>query len=503
MQSKKPNVLLISSDQQHWMAMGYNNPEIKTPNLDRLAARGVIFDRAYCPNPTCTPTRASILTGQFPSQHGAYTLGTKLDESRPTMNDAWHALGYQTALVGKAHFQPLASTEEYSSLEAYPTLQDLDFWRSYTGPFYGFDHFELARNHVDEAHVGQHYAIWMEEKGFADWRECFQKPTGTKEGQYGRWNIPMEYHYNTWIAERTNALIQQFADQDQPFFMWSSYFDPHPPYIVPEPWASMYDPATLTLPETRSDSHSANPRFHRFAIDADATYEDYGLEGKWMHGVECHVQDEEKTRQDLAIYYGMVSCMDHAIGQTLDLLDELGLTENTLIAFTTDHGHYVGHHGFIAKGPFHYEDGVKVPMIVSWPGHTPEGQRSEALQCLVDLPVSFLAAAGLDKPQAMTGVNQWPVWQGESPTARDHCIVENNHEPGCAELKTYIDERYKLTVYRAFEDGELYDLKEDPDELHNRFNDPDYVVIKSQVLQRFIQAEMAKEVLPMPRIAPA
>ena len=124
----KLNVLLITSDQQHWNTLGQFNPEIQTPALDRLAAQGTTFTRAYCPNPTCTPTRSSMITGKYPSQHGAYSLGTKLPESETTVGEIFSAAGYRTALVGKAHFQPLQSTAEYPSLEAYPTLQDLDFW---------------------------------------------------------------------------------------------------------------------------------------------------------------------------------------------------------------------------------------------------------------------------------------------------------------------------------------------------------------------------------------
>ena len=150
------NVLLITSDQQHWMTLGINNPEISTPNLDRLAAEGTVFDRAYTVNPTCTPTRASIITGKYPSQHGAWSLGTKLPEWEMTVGDLLQSAGLRTALVGKAHFQPLKGTPEYPSLESYPVMQDLEFWRRFYGPFYGFEHVELARNHTDEAHVGQH-----------------------------------------------------------------------------------------------------------------------------------------------------------------------------------------------------------------------------------------------------------------------------------------------------------------------------------------------------------
>jgi uncharacterized sulfatase len=154
MPEPKPNILLITSDQQHWHTLGCLNPEISTPNLDRLAAEGTLFTRAYCPNPTCTPTRASIITGQYPSRHGAWSLGTKLPEDAHTVGEDLSGAGYRTALVGKAHFQPLRSTDEFPSLEAVPLMQDLDFWRKFHGPFYGFEHIELARNHTDEP-------LWM------------------------------------------------------------------------------------------------------------------------------------------------------------------------------------------------------------------------------------------------------------------------------------------------------------------------------------------------------
>src|SRR5210317_444111 len=144
---KRPNILLITSDQHHYSLMGYNNPELKTPNLDRLAAEGLIFERAYCPNPTCTPTRASIITGTYPSQHGAWSLGTKLPEDTHVVGDDFSAAGYRTALVGKAHFQQIGSTEEFPSIESPEIMQDIHYWRSFKGSFYGFEEVELLRNH--------------------------------------------------------------------------------------------------------------------------------------------------------------------------------------------------------------------------------------------------------------------------------------------------------------------------------------------------------------------
>ncbi len=116
------------------------------------------------------PTRASLITGQFASRHGAWSLGTKLPEEAETIGAILGRAGYDTALVGKAHFQQLRSTPEHPSIESHPVLRDLDYWRNFHGPFYGFDHVELARNHANEAHVGQHYALWMEAKGLGDWQ---------------------------------------------------------------------------------------------------------------------------------------------------------------------------------------------------------------------------------------------------------------------------------------------------------------------------------------------
>ena len=184
MPETRPNILLITSDQQHWNTLGCLNPEIQTPHLDTLAQQGTLFNRAYCPNPTCTPTRASIITGKYPSQHGAWSLGTKLSEAEHTVGEDFTEAGYRTALVGKAHFQPLHGTEEFPSLESYPILQDLDFWRSFNEPFYGFEHVELARNHADEAHVGQHYALSGWKRRVAQiGRDYFAPPTGNARGQ--------------------------------------------------------------------------------------------------------------------------------------------------------------------------------------------------------------------------------------------------------------------------------------------------------------------------------
>ncbi|MCM3746206.1 sulfatase-like hydrolase/transferase [Paenibacillus pasadenensis] len=510
---KKPNVLLITSDQQHWNTIGAFNDEVHTPNLDRLVREGTTFTRAYCPNPTCTPTRASIITGMYPSQHGAWTLGTKLMEDRHTVGEDFNAAGYKTALVGKAHFQPLGSTEEFPSLESYPILQDLDYWKKYSETFYGFDHVELARNHVNEAHVGQHYAIWMEEKGCHNWRDYFLPGTGTMDrNQKYSWPIPEEFHYNTWIAERTNALMEQYQEDGESFFLWSSFFDPHPEYLAPEPWDTMYDPDKLTIPELVPGEHDKNPPHFAKTQEENPDFSDLAETGKGIHGYRSHLYyeygnwprltDYDKKKQ-VAVYYGMISLMDKYIGKILDKLDELGIADNTIVVFTTDHGHFFGQHGLQAKGGFHYEDLIKLPFIARYPGHIPAGKSSEAIQSLVDLAPTFLSFCDIRVPYAMTGVDQKKVWLGEASEARDHAICEFRHEPTTIHQKTYVDARYKITVYYNQTYGEIFDLLEDPGEYNNLWDEPAAAALKSELLLKYAWAELGKESMPMPRISGA
>ncbi|MDT8391507.1 MAG: sulfatase-like hydrolase/transferase [Lentisphaeria bacterium] len=516
----RKNILFITSDQQHWHTMGFLNPEVRTPNLDRLAANGTYFSRAYTVNPTCTPTRASWITGMYPSQHGAYSLGTKLFENVPTVGDEFRAHGYRGALVGKAHFQPLVTTDDYPSLEAYPILHDLDFWRDFHGPFYGFDHVELARNHTDESHAGQHYALWMEEKGYSDWRDYFlptaadKRAVGQDEYQTPRhkqikpgqaWEIPEEIHYNTWIAERTNALLEEYSHNEDNFFLWASFFDPHPQYMVPEPYARMYDPDRVTVPEHTEGEFDDKPPYFALSQEQDPDFSAFKTDegSNAIHGAGSHLRTRETKAKHIATMYGMMTMLDKYIGKILDKLDSLGLTKDTLVVFTSDHGDFWGQHGLTRKAIHHYEDLLRVPLIASSPGTIPAGVVSEAIQSTVDLAPTFLSFADIPVPRRMTGLDAKACWTGGVPAHRHHAIVENRHNPTTMNIKTYIEERHKITIHFNQPYGELYDLQEDPGELTNLWDVPEAGAIKQQLLLKFLHADMAIESMPMPRVAGA
>ncbi len=510
---KPTNILLITSDQQHHTALGSVNPKIQTPALDRLAREGRRFDRAYCVNPTCSPSRSTLLTGLFPAWHHCWTIGVKLPEDVPTVTGLFQDHGYNSILVGKAHFQPLASVPGSTSIECQPIMRDLDFWRDFHGPWYGFNHVETGRMHGHESHAGQHYAIWMEEKGLHNWQDYFQQWPKREDDKYRGpqymrdmmvWDLPEELHHTHWVGERTVANIERSVQEGKPFFLWSSFFDPHPPYVMPEPWASMYDPDDMEPGHFVEGEFDDMPPHFAKTREQDPDYSMYKEEGgNALHGFHSHLHTDEELRRSLACYYGMTSLIDQEVGRILDALDRLGIAENTLVVYTTDHGHFLGQHGLIAKGAFHYEDMVRIPMIARCPDQVTAGQASDALQSQIDFAPTMLAAAGIEIPGLMQGRNQLDVWRGAEDAARDHVVVENRHNPTTMHLRTLVTDRYKLTVYRDAEYGELFDLQEDPQELHNCWDDAAYADIKARLLLKFMQAEIQREPTRMPRVAGA
>jgi arylsulfatase A-like enzyme len=504
--AKHPNILLITSDQQHFSALGAVNPKIKTPALDRLCREGTRFDRAYCPNPTCTPTRASIITGMYPSGHGAWTLGTTLPEDVPTLGDLLQRQGYDATIIGKAHFQALKSAPGQLSIESQPVMRHLEFWERFHGPWYGFNHIEIARMHADESHVGQHYALWMEEKGLKNWADYFWPWPHTDADRLGRkhhWDLPQEFHYTTWTAERSMARMEKCAGEETPFFLWASFHDPHPPYLAPSPWDRMYRPEDMEPGTLEPGEMDYLPVHFKKTQEARPDYSAWQESGYENHGFHSHLQDREAIKKNMAIYYGMTSFMDQQIGRMLDKLDALGLAKDTLVVFTTDHGHAMGHHGLTAKGAFHYEDLIRLPFIVRQPGKVAAGKVDKSLQSLVDLAPTFLSAAGATVPGAMQGVDQLGVWEGRKASARDYAVVENRHQPTKLHLRTYITDRYKLTCYRNETYGELFDLEADPGERRNRWDDPAYASVKAELLLKAVQSEMKRESTRLARVASA
>jgi uncharacterized sulfatase len=473
------NFLLITSDQQRWDAIGSVNSAIRTPNLDALAREGIRFEQAYTVNPVCTPSRCSMLTGQYPSRHGCWHVGTSLPaDYTPSVAGEFSRAGYFTALLGKSHFRPCRDPQ---SFEAPPHIHDLDFFRRWSGPYHGFEYAQLVIGHTCEPHAcGMHYGAWLADQG-VNLKDYFDTHSYT---DFGQWELPAEFHGSKWVADMTIDAMDRAAQQRKPFFLWSSFQDPHNPYIVPAPWDTLHPLDNLPAPAPMRLKPNDKPDFYKAlsdGIDYDKALPALSNRGWGDCGIQpcLSVSDIRKLYQ---AYYGMVALMDHHIGRIIAALRDRGQLENTVIVFTTDHGDYLGHHGLWGKGLPIYDDIQRLPFIVRHPDCLARGQASRAIQSLVDIPVTLLSLAGLPVPETMQGVSQARAWADASKHARDAAIVEFRPSQGEYMQWTIVDAQHKLAVYETQTYGELYDVICDPDFERNLFDAPEARDIRARLL---------------------
>ncbi|MCC2685560.1 MAG: sulfatase-like hydrolase/transferase [Paenibacillaceae bacterium] len=485
--NKQPNIVLITTDQQHWNTIhALGNDVIQTPHLDRLVKEGVAFERAYVANPVCSPSRSTIITGEYPSRHGCWNIGVALDKNRTTIGDLLQEQGYATGLFGKAHFQPVLKA---GSFESPPHIHDRDFWRNWHGPYYGFEKVAMVHGHADEdSSHGMHYGAWLVDQG-VDPAKYFGPKGGHREGS---WDLPEELHYTRWTADRTIDFIRDNAG-GKPFLAWCSFQDPHNAYLCPEPWNSMYKPEDMPDFNEREGEMADKPRIHQCLIEDRMDQLDAATTSDPGHdtgGIQCLGHTNKKLGADrakrwLASYYAMTSLIDHHVGRVLDELDRLGIADNTLVVFTSDHGDYAGNHGLWLKGPIHYEDILRVPFLVRWTGRMPAGERTNSLVSLVDLAPTFLDACGLAPTPNMQGRSQLATFEQPEQASRDWCLVENRAEPTFY-VKTLVTDRYKLNYFLERREGELYDLQEDPLEYVNLYHRPEYAEIRTGLFMKLI-----------------
>ena len=492
------NILFITSDQQRPDAIGCLNASVQTPHLDRLAKEGILFERAYTVNPVCTPSRCSMLTGHYPSRHGCFHVGTNLPmDYGPTVAHHLSDAGYSTALLGKAHFQ---ACKDPVSFESAPHIHDLDFFRDWAGPYFGFEHAELVIGHTSEPHAGgMNYGAWLVDQGI-DLKQHFDIHD---YDHYGPWSLSAEYHGSKWVADRSMAAIDRAVDGKQPFFVWASFQDPHNPYVTPEPWASMYRGTDMLGSVVKNGETNGKPPFYEALMTGNFYGDDPDLQDRGWG--DCKIRPE-LTEADVknvrAVYNGMVSLMDHHIGRLLAHLEKHGLMDETLIVFTSDHGDYLGDHGLWGKGLPTYECMQRVPFIVRHPQCETPGVRSKALQSLVDLEASFLNVAGLSAGSQSQGICQTASWTDANNQARDWALIEFRPSHGRFMQRTYVEGRYKLVRYENRDYGELYDLEADPHQFENLFDAPQLAQVRDEMIKRF-DAHGFKEEIVRERMAVA
>ena len=426
------NLLFITTDQQRFDSLpAYGLDFMRTPNLDRLAREGVVFERAYTPAPLCVPMRAALMTGQWPATLGI--LGNNHwfpsgPGGAPVWPEAATAAGYRTAAIGKMHFHPwdarLGFVERISAEDK----------RQYFWPddYQKFLHANGMETHHPTALPG--YFEHLQASVFPH---------------------PKRFHVDGFVGDQAADWVRRYGGAgQQPFAAWVSFPGPHDPYDPPEELAALYYDAPIPepIPEPGADAVPAVQRQgRRFARESPLYQLDFS-------GVTA-----EHYRRWRAHYYANITLIDEGIGKILAALEEAGTLDNTLIVFTSDHGDALGDHGLIYKS-FFYEPIAHIPLLVRGPG-VARGGRCRSLISTLDLVPLFYATCGAPRPPTVQGIDPTPLLADPEGTLREYV---------CSELLGRIMVRDDRLKYVHYADGsaELYDLQEDPTEEHNLAGDP-------------------------------
>ena len=511
MKNHRPNILWISTDQQRWDYLShFGTPGLRTPHLDRLAREGQIYPNCYTVSPICTPCRVSLLTGLYPSRHGAVSLGSVGDFHHPTIADLLGGAGYRTGLIGKSHFVPRKAEPAHAlgswhpgdplpedDAEAYQT----DQWRDIRRPYCGFDTYATSRNHNADSRPDQHYRAWLEAKG-ADLDEIDLLHGRARDQKVGRWELPARYHQNTWTSEESIRFMREARSEGRAWFCWASYQDPHSPYVCPDPWFGQVSPETAPPP---SPSHADKPAFYDLLVQR-GIFEDgarrFYEEGQGVpHTINGSAMSDDEKIAARRAYKAMCNFIDDSVGELIRHLESTGELDNTYIVFTSDHGDFLGDHGLWYKGLPAFDAGQRVPLVVWSPKAKCHGQR-DALISLIDLPATTLAWAGLPPPDTFQGHDHSGVFAGESDGLRDSLLVECNATRRVNQI-TLVTEAWKLVTYHNLEEGELYDRHTDPAQEHNLWADPDHRQTRDQLLQRLVRETLARDARQNARLANA
>jgi len=485
MSLSSPNVLFIITDQQRADHVGFmGNSVVRTPNIDRIAKKGRVFDNAWVSNPVCMPNRSTIMTGRMPTAHGVIFNDRSLDWGANTFVRQFRAAGYETGLIGKSHLQHGMSRNavvpfrggpaEFSAYEeGWDEIEHFD--RYLNGPpedpddFYGFGHIELSIDHG--ARATGHHLRWAIEKG-AKLEDMLVDYSAEAPGAHRSkhwWQIYQppydpQFHSTNFVTERTLDFIKQASAQNKPWLAWCSFPDPHHPMTPPGEWFHRHRPEGMALPETRHDPLTDAPAHLRFFKDVHPRDQ-----RDWV--TPCGYGDDALLREAIAATYGMIEMIDDGIGQILAHLEETGQADNTIIVFTSDHGDMMGEHGLFLKGFMHYRGTLQVPMVVSVPEMN--AGTSQSLASSIDLGPTLLDLCDLKEYDGIQGHSLRPILEDASAEVRNHVLIEDDVAtilskltPIPAKTRTLISREHRYTRNAKGEE-QLFDLKGDPGEMHD------------------------------------
>jgi arylsulfatase A-like enzyme len=453
---KRPNILFIMSDDHASHAISaYGSKINKTPNIDRIATDGMLFRNCFVTNSICTPSRAVILTGKYSHVNGTYNIGDRFDGSQQTFPKLLQQAGYETAVVGKWH------------LATDPT---------------GFDYWNIL------AGQGPYYNPPMIENGQRSKHQGYTTDV---------------------ITDITLKWLKDGRDKSKPFMIKYHHKAPHREWTPGPEHFDKFDGETIPEPATLFDDYAnrssaaahATMRVGRDMNDVDMKLKPPGnltpeQLKRWHEAYDKEnaekfattPEEPELTRRNyqryIKDYLRCVQSVDDNIGRVLNYLDEAGLADNTIVIYTSDQGFYLGDHGWYDKR-FMYEQSLRSPLLVRWPGVAKPGSTDEHIVLNLDFAQTLLEAAGAAQPKDMQGRSLVPLLKGEPPADWRSSMYYHYYEyPKSHRVRQHFGvrtERYKLIRYYTIDEWELFDLKTDPQEMKSVHADPKYAKVRGEL----------------------
>ena len=458
---KRPNILIFMTDQQQGQTVAAGHPCL-TPNVDRLASQGIRFNQTYCPTAHCCPSRATFMTGLYPSRHGIYNnvqtptaIHYGLNDGVLTFSEQLRQAGYDLAYSGKWHVSALEDPSDRGwdslhvtagkSKDLQGTMQPkLDRWRQ---PL------------PDWARGEQRRRGWIQRPGWGN-RPVYDL---ADDGPLSR---PISEDQQT--VDAALEALPRLAKGSQPWTLYVGPHGPHDPFIVPKQYVDRYDPRKIELPPSYRDQLEDKPGIYRR-----------------MRTQLWGQLSEDEVRESIAYYWAYCTMMDELFGSVLDALDRTGQAEDTLVLYLSDHGDYCGAHGLYCKGVPAFREAYHVPCVARWPkGIARPGREMNEFVSLADFSPTFLDLAGVQSPQRPTGRSLAPFFRAEQPADwRDAIFTQFNG------VELYYSQRSVMTddfkyVYNGFDYDELYDLRNDPHEMTNLAQCPEYEPAKHDLVRR-------------------
>jgi arylsulfatase len=471
---KKPNVLILFSDQHHKKVMGFEgHPDVLTPHLDKLAREAVVFDRAYCTTGICAPSRSSMMAGLYSRTLGLLSNGEKTEvmDQVVSLATVFKQNNYRTYAFGKRH-----------------TSQAVDA---------GWD---VHRSHLCNETPLNSYTEWVEEMGYGkefalDWSAEFGK--GSPCSSYANEKLPTadlgtrisalpeDMTMEAFTTRLTIQMIKDQAEKDQPFFCWATFYRPHQPYTPLKKYMDMYDVSDWGKGRINGEAISKPASFYEQKENIPPMMQSIRDGGNKVWNVDKAFADEQLWRNHIGAYYALVTEMDHHIGEILRALEEAGLEDETIVIYTSDHGDFVGNHGMVEKaaaGQNVYEDILNMPLIIRYPGNKKNGKRTGELVSLVDIYPTLVELLGLNMPEleySLHGESMAQTLLYGKPMKRKYFVSESWSQA------TVITKNQKLGImldptslhknwdFREF--GDMYfDRQTDPLEIKNKIKDGNY-----------------------------